>query len=250
MARKYRNYSRRRYQYRKPGRFKSRAQPFLRQLAAVLLAVALMFVAIGVGIVLNLPAWTRLPLMLAAALTGGAIVYQINWRQQVWRLKKRGWREPGLAMALGSVLLLTLAAVGTLYLYHRPAGKVPTLAGADIFRCNVVRVIDGDTFDCIQGQRVRLHAIAARERDGTCSPGHPCPSASAESAARKLRELVGWGALQCKPTGATYGRVAAICMNGQGVEINCAMANSGTALRWTRYEQLQPLCSGRFGATS
>lgn len=67
--------------------------------------------------------------------------------------------------------------------------------------CDVAYVNDGDTLRCRDGARIRLHATAARERDGTCSPGHPCPAASAEAATRELRAMVSGGRLQCEPTG-------------------------------------------------
>ena len=47
-------------------------------------------------------------------------------------------------------------------------------------------VNDGDTLRCQDGRRVRLHAIAARETVGSCSPGHPCPSASASASKAAL----------------------------------------------------------------
>jgi len=51
------------------------------------------------------------------------------------------------------------------------------------FECTPTRVWDGDgPIWCAEGPRVRLSGIAAREMDGTCSAGHPCPKATAEAA--------------------------------------------------------------------
>lgn len=48
------------------------------------------------------------------------------------------------------------------------------------FNCTPERVWDGDgPIWCSEGPRVRLSGIAAREMDGTCSIGHPCPDADA-----------------------------------------------------------------------
>lgn len=110
------------------------------------------------------------------------------------------------------------------------------------FSCAVASITDGDTLRCRDGSRIRLHAVAARETDGTCSPGHPCPSASAEAATNELRRLAQGQTLRCQSTGRSYDRVTAICWTPAGVEINCAMIRSGTALIWDRFDQQSPLC--------
>lgn len=110
------------------------------------------------------------------------------------------------------------------------------------FFCKVASVTDGDTLRCDDGTRVRLHAVAARERDESCSPGHPCPSATGAAATATLRRLAGGQDLQCLPTGTSYNRVTAICSNEAGVEVNCAMVQSGTAVVWPRYNSEMPIC--------
>lgn len=110
------------------------------------------------------------------------------------------------------------------------------------FDCQVAYVNDGDTLRCTDGVRVRLHAVAARERDGTCSPGHPCPSASATAARDALQRLAGGRRLTCLQTGVSYNRKAAICWTPDGEEINCAMVRSGTALRWERFDRKVRIC--------
>ena len=113
---------------------------------------------------------------------------------------------------------------------------------ANQFSCRVKSITDGDTLRCWDGTRVRLHAVAAREKDETCSPGHPCPSATGAAATLKLAELASGQTLTCEPTGTTYNRIAAICRNEQNVEINCAMVKSGTALVWPRYNEERAIC--------
>jgi endonuclease YncB( thermonuclease family) len=108
--------------------------------------------------------------------------------------------------------------------------------------CRVASVTDGDTLRCQDGVRVRLHAVAARERDGSCSAGHPCPAASAEAATQELRRLAAGRTLSCSPTGHSYNRITAICWTPSGEEVNCAMVRSGTALLWARFDREQPLC--------
>lgn len=111
----------------------------------------------------------------------------------------------------------------------------------ETFSCTVSSVTDGDTFRCAEtGQdgrqiRVRLSGVAARERDGSCSPGHPCPAATAEAATAELQRLALGQSLTCRDVGSTYGRVAAFCERSDGVDLSCAMVESGTALKWDRY---------------
>lgn len=110
------------------------------------------------------------------------------------------------------------------------------------FSCLVEYVNDGDTFRCVGGTRVRLHAVAARESDETCSPGHPCPEASAASATTALRALVSGQTLACEKTGMSYNRVTAICWTPENREVNCAMVRSGTTALWERFNREEPLC--------
>lgn len=113
---------------------------------------------------------------------------------------------------------------------------------SDRFLCNVSRITDGDTLRCSDGTRIRLHAVAARESDETCKPGHPCPSASAASATAMLSQLASGQMLQCEQTGTSYGRVTAVCWNQQNTEINCAMVNSGTTLIWPKFNSQRAIC--------
>lgn len=110
------------------------------------------------------------------------------------------------------------------------------------FPCQVESVHDGDSLRCRDGVRVRLHAVAARETNETCAAGHPCPTASAASAARALKHLVEGRDLACRSTGRSYDRVTAICWTPEGAEVNCAMIRSGTTVIWPRYHRETPIC--------
>ena len=110
------------------------------------------------------------------------------------------------------------------------------------FRCRVAKVNDGDTLRCQDGTRIRLHAVAARETDNSCSTGHPCPNASAASATAALKRLADNQWLDCMTTGHSYNRVTAICWTSRKVEINCAMIESGTTLIWERFDNETPIC--------
>lgn len=142
-------------------------------------------------------------------------------------------------LALGFVLAAMAGWIG----YRALAVPVgPAVSGsAETFSCTVASVTDGDTFRCSEldasGRqiRVRIAGIDARERNGSCAPGHPCASASAEAATAALFDLVDGQRLQCDPENLTYGRIAAFCRRNDGRDISCAMVDSGTVARWERY---------------
>lgn len=124
------------------------------------------------------------------------------------------------------------------------------LAGTT-FVCTPIRVWDGDgPIWCAEGPKVRLAGIAAREMDGSCRPGHPCPDAPAKAARDRLVALLGGGRgtareghvlvngprLTCSAVGSAGGeRTAAWCSAPSVGDLSCAMVRSGTALPWARY---------------
>lgn len=164
------------------------------------------------------------------------------------QVRSRRSRLPFAAIVL---LIAAVAFIGTLR-WPPPRAAVQVSDAAQIaeasrvrsaseFECDVAYVNDGDTLRCRDGTRVRLHAIAARETDNSCSPGHPCPTASASLSRSSLIDLAG-GKITCARTGTSHDRVTAICWNSSGVEINCAMVRSGAAALWDRFNQQEPIC--------
>lgn len=119
-----------------------------------------------------------------------------------------------------------------------------------VFACTPVSVWDGDgPIVCAEGPHVRLAAISARERDGSCRRGHPCPRASGIDAARHLAGLTGQivgesgdghlrvegPALACVASGESYGRTVARCRSAENGDLGCAMVRDGFALAWRRF---------------
>lgn len=136
-----------------------------------------------------------------------------------------------------SSLLLGAALAGVVgwSVYGGKSATIADMSGAGQFSCSVASITDGDTLRCADGTRVRIAGIAARERDGSCSPGHPCPAASAESATAALDRLASGRVLSCQANGTTYGRIAAFCSLEDGTDVSCSMVATGTALVWPRY---------------
>lgn len=126
----------------------------------------------------------------------------------------------------------------------------PVVSLGQTFTCTPTRVWDGDgPIWCAEGPRIRLAGIAAREIDGTCRPGHPCPQASPTASRDYLVRLVGRSvgrsreghvlvhgpALTCRSAGSGRGdRTAAWCSGSRG-DLSCEMVRAGMALRWVRY---------------
>lgn len=125
------------------------------------------------------------------------------------------------------------------------------IASGQGFACTPTRVWDGDgPIWCAEGPKVRLAGIAAREIDGTCKDGHPCPEASGEEARDRLVRLLGGAkgytktghilvsapTMRCMSNGSARGeRTGAWCkLPGKG-DLSCAMMQSGTVMRWERY---------------
>lgn len=132
-----------------------------------------------------------------------------------------------------AALLLTLVPVG------------------EAFTCTPIAVWDGDgPIWCEEGPRIRLAGIAAREIDGSCSAGHPCPEASAILARDTLVALVGEAngmgpqghvtvvgpPMRCISEGSGGGnRTAAWCVSPKGGDLSCRMVALGMAVRWDRF---------------
>lgn len=125
------------------------------------------------------------------------------------------------------------------------------VARGERFECTPEKVWDGDgPIHCAEGPKVRLAGIAAREMDGSCSPGHPCPDSSAEAARDALAGLLGrttgsassghliveGPSLECLSEGSAGGsRTAAWCTSPASGDLSCAMVASGTVVKWERY---------------
>lgn len=127
------------------------------------------------------------------------------------------------------------------------------------FDCTPIRVWDGDgPIWCAEGMRVRLNGIAAREIDGACREGHPCPDAGGAEARDALVGLVGEPVgssqqghilvegpkLSCLSEGSALGtRTAAWCVSPRYGDLSCEMVSRGVALKWDQYWG-QHECSG------
>src|SRR5688500_10052947 len=102
-----------------------------------------------------------------------------------------------LAWLGATVSLLTFGGGMRLTSDWRGSGQAvaASFAASASFPCTVASITDGDTFRCAETDaggrqlRIRLSGVAARETDGTCRAGHPCPEASAEAATAELDRL-------------------------------------------------------------
>lgn len=125
------------------------------------------------------------------------------------------------------------------------------VATGETFTCTPTSVWDGDgPIWCAEGPRIRIAGVAAREMDGSCRPGHPCPSVSAIDARDRLVQLLGGSKgrhstghvivrsepMQCVSEGSARGtRTAAWCHAPAFGDLSCAVVRAGGAVRWDRY---------------
>lgn len=133
----------------------------------------------------------------------------------------------------GFVSVFVLIAGVFVFMATRPGAGAQ--APSDVFICQVASVHDGDTLRCSDGTRIRLSGINARESDGSCSTGHPCPEETAEAARAMLENHALGRRLHCRRVGASYNRIVAWCAEG-GRDLSCAMIGTGTAVRWPRHD--------------
>lgn len=164
----------------------------------------------------------------------------------------------GLALPAMAAAALSLAGcdsgAATAWAGETGAAEAPgsgIVEGGERFDCTPIKVWDGDgPIHCAEGPRIRLAGIAAREMDGRCSPGHPCPASSGPAARAALAGLLGrttgtaptghllieGPALKCLSEGSAKGsRTAAWCTSRKAGDLSCAMVASGTVAKWERY---------------
>lgn len=115
------------------------------------------------------------------------------------------------------------------------------------FTCTPIAVWDGDgPIWCAEGPRIRLAGIAAREIDGSCRRGHPCPRTSGIEARDALVQLLGGAAgktrdghvrvsgptLACRSYGLDrYRRTIATCRQGHH-DIGDILVRRRVAIAW------------------
>lgn len=129
--------------------------------------------------------------------------------------------------------------------------QIAVVPAGENFTCTPTHVWDGDSpVWCEEGPRLRLAGIAARELDGSCSQGHPCPAsdpiASRDALVNLLGKRKGTGphghiliagpAMACSSTGSAGGdRTGAWCVSPRSGDVSCAMLRGGWAARWDKY---------------
>lgn len=155
----------------------------------------------------------------------------------------RALAKPGLALGAGTFVFVAGVAFTAARVLPNPGKYAATV---NVFTCTVTGVHDGDgPIYCAEGPKIRLAAIAARELDETCNPGHPCPVASGVAAKQELTRLAQGQRLRCEATGTSYSRVTAWCWRPDGIQLNCAMVRSGLALRWAKFDRERRMCRER-----
>jgi hypothetical protein len=127
----------------------------------------------------------------------------------------------------------------------------PIVPAGETFTCTPVAVWDGDgPIWCAEGPKIRIAGVAAREINGSCRSGQPCPAESGVAARDRLVSLFG-GPKGTLPTGHIVVRSTAMtCLSeGDGVgsrtvawctspvfgDLSCAVVIAGGSVRWARF---------------
>jgi endonuclease YncB( thermonuclease family) len=107
----------------------------------------------------------------------------------------------------------------------------------DTITCKVLWVHDGDTFRCEGFKRsTRLYGIDAPEMPGACREGRQCVEGDPTASRDYLAGLIGDEPLVCTLTEYDrYERPVMRCA-ARGVDLSCAMVDSGHAVE--RYRRL------------
>ena len=93
----------------------------------------------------------------------------------------------------------------------------------------------GAALRCADGTRIRIAAINAREKDGSCAANAPCPAIRHEQAQPIVARMTLGKTLQCRQVGASYRRVVADCTLPDGRRLSCAISATGAAAWWPDY---------------
>lgn len=103
------------------------------------------------------------------------------------------------------------------------------------FLCLVVAVTDADTIRCADRTKIRVAAINAREKDGSCIPNAPCAAMPHQRAKPAVERLVLGRTLRCRRVGVSYDRVVADCTLPNGAGLSCAIVRTGAAAWWPKF---------------
>ena len=145
-----------------------------------------------------------------------------------------------------------IAIIGWNFLPPADAPAVtPIVPAGQRFECTPIEVWDGDgPIFCAEGPKIRIAGVAARQIDGSCRPGQPCPPVGGTEARDRLIHLLGGKrgitadghvivhstTMTCLSDGSAGGsRTAAWCRSPVVGDLSCAVVRAGGAVRWARF---------------
>jgi len=165
-------------------------------------------------------------------------------------------RRPSLlsceTVRVGFLTKFAIAVIGSNFLPPvDPATAAPIVPAGQVFACTPTEVWDGDgPIWCAEGPKIRIAGVAAREIDGSCRQGQPCPPVSGTEARDLLVGLLGGprgrtddghvivrsATMTCISEGSAGGsRTAAWCRSPAVGDLSCAVVRDGGAVPWARF---------------
>lgn len=153
---------------------------------------------------------------------------------------------------VGFLTKFAIALIGCNFLPPAEApAAAPIIPGRQVFACTPTEVWDGDgPIWCAEGPKIRIAGVAAREIDGSCRRGQPCPPVSGTEARDRLVRLLGGArgretdghvlvhsaTMACVSDGSAGGsRTAAWCRSRALGDLSCAVVRAGGAVPWPRF---------------
>lgn len=95
-------------------------------------------------------------------------------------------------------------------------------------------IIDGDTLE-VQGQQVRLHGIDAAETGQRCAASGRKIVRPSDWAVKRLAKLTSGGVTCLGTSYDDYGRLIAVCVNKNAIEINETLVSDGLAWAFVKF---------------
>jgi len=175
----------------------------------------------------------------------------LPWPAWLCRPPRPGGRPGSPGQVMHFLGKLALAVIASNFLLPEPGARAQVVSAGQTFACTPVAVWDGDgPVWCAEGPKVRIAGVAAREIDGSCRPGQPCPPISGTDARDRLVQLLGGAhgvmpdghirvraaTMTCLSEGSAGGsRTAAWCRSPAFGDLSCAVVRQGGAVKWPRF---------------
>lgn len=99
-----------------------------------------------------------------------------------------------------------------------------------IILCTVASTTDADSLRCQDGRRIRIAAVSARERNGSCNSAPDCATMPHRQAQPIAEQLTLGRTIAFRVVGGQGKRFV-----GENFALRCQLIRSGAAVSWERW---------------